>query len=55
MDYRLLGRSGLKVSSLSIGTVTFGNDGTWGETDVKDARRQVDLSPCGSPSPGTGS
>ena len=24
MDYRLLGRSGLKVSALSIGTVTFG-------------------------------
>jgi aryl-alcohol dehydrogenase-like predicted oxidoreductase len=43
MDYRLLGRSGLKVSSLSIGTVTFGNDGTWGDTDLKDAQRQVDL------------
>jgi len=43
MDYRLLGRSGIKVSSLSIGTVTFGNDGSWGETDLKDARRQVDL------------
>ena len=42
MDYRLLGRSGLKVSSLSIGTATFGGDGLWGATDVKDAQRQID-------------
>src|SRR5689334_2065860 len=43
MDYRLLGRSGLKVSVLSIGTATFGGDGLWGATDVKDAQRQIDL------------
>ena len=43
MDYRTLGRSGLKVSALSIGTVTFGNDGLWGNTDLKDAQRQIDL------------
>ena len=43
MDYRLLGRSGLKVSALSIGTATFGGDGLWGATDVKDAQRQIDL------------
>jgi len=43
MDYRLLGRSGLKVSSLSIGTATFGGDGLWGSTDVAEARRQIDL------------
>ncbi|MEO6014424.1 MAG: aldo/keto reductase [Devosia sp.] len=43
MDYRLLGRSGLKVSALSIGTVTFGNDGVWGNTELKDAQRQIDL------------
>ncbi len=43
MDYRLLGRSGLKVSSLSIGTATFGGDGLWGATDLKDAQRQIDL------------
>ncbi len=43
MDYRLLGRSGLKVSALSMGTVTFGNDGSWGNTDLKDAQRQIDL------------
>ena len=43
IDYRLLGRSGLKVSALSIGTVTFGNDGSWGSTELKDAQRQIDL------------
>lgn len=43
MEYRLLGRSGLKVSALSIGTVTFGNDGLWGEADLNDARQQIDL------------
>ena len=43
MDYRLLGRSGLKVSALSIGTATFGGDGLWGATDVADAQRQIDL------------
>lgn len=43
MDYRLLGRSGLKVSSLSIGTATFGGDGLWGSTDVADAQKQIDL------------
>ena len=43
MDYRVLGRSGLKVSALSIGTVTFGNDGLWGATELSDAQRQIDL------------
>ena len=43
MDYRLLGRSGLKVSALSIGTATFGGDGLWGDTDLKGAQRQIDL------------
>ncbi len=43
MDYRLLGRSGLKVSSLSIGTATFGGNGLWGNTDTKEAQRQIDL------------
>jgi len=43
MDYRLLGRSGLKVSSLSIGTATFGGDGLWGSTDLSEAQRQIDL------------
>lgn len=43
MDYRLLGRSGLKVSALSIGTATFGGDGLWGDTDLAEAKRQIDL------------
>lgn len=36
-QYRLLGRSGLRVSPLSLGTMTFGSDWGWGadETDAK--------------------
>lgn len=30
MNYRLLGRSGLRVSELSLGTMTFGEDWGWG-------------------------
>lgn len=41
-DYRLLGRSGLRVSPLSLGTMTFGVEGAWGTTD-EDAARMVDL------------
>jgi aryl-alcohol dehydrogenase-like predicted oxidoreductase len=46
MDYRQLGRSGLKVSALSMGTMTFGGKGAFadtGRTGVAEARRQVDL------------
>src|SRR5215203_4801735 len=46
MDYRQLGRSGLRVSSLTLGTMTFGGGGKFanvGSTDVDGARRQVDL------------
>ena len=46
MDYRQLGRSGLKVSAFSLGTMTFGGKGNFGKTgatDVEGARRQVDL------------
>jgi aryl-alcohol dehydrogenase-like predicted oxidoreductase len=39
--YRLLGRSGLRVSPLSLGTMTFGNDWGWGAAE-DDARRQFD-------------
>jgi aryl-alcohol dehydrogenase-like predicted oxidoreductase len=45
MEYRQLGRSGLKVSALSMGTMTFGGRGPFGNvgtTDVDGARRQVD-------------
>lgn len=41
-DYRLLGRSGLRVSPLSLGTMTFGVGGAWGSSD-EDAAKMVDL------------
>lgn len=47
MEYRQLGRSGLKVPALSFGTGTFGGVGEmfakWGSTDVEQARRMVDI------------
>ena len=46
MEYRQLGRSGLRVSALTLGTMTFGGRGGFsavGATDVVAARRQVDL------------
>jgi aryl-alcohol dehydrogenase-like predicted oxidoreductase len=47
MEYRALGRSGLKVSALSFGTATFGG-GTeffkaWGSTDVEEAKRMIGI------------
>ena len=48
MEYRNLGRSGLKVPVLSLGTATFGGTNEffkrWGETDIKEATRLVDVS-----------
>lgn len=41
-DYRLLGRSGLRVSPLSLGTMTFGSEWGWG-ADSGEARRIFDL------------
>lgn len=47
MEYRNLGRSGLKIPVLSFGTATFGGKGeffkAWGETEVKEATRLIDL------------
>lgn len=44
MDYRYLGRSGLKVSALAMGTMTFGATGGFtkaGRSDLKEAERLV--------------
>jgi aryl-alcohol dehydrogenase-like predicted oxidoreductase len=46
MEYRQLGRSGLRVSTLTLGTMTFGGRGGFaavGATDVEGARRQIDM------------
>jgi aryl-alcohol dehydrogenase-like predicted oxidoreductase len=40
-SYRLLGRSGLRVSPLSLGAMTFGTDWGWG-TEEAEARRIFD-------------
>jgi aryl-alcohol dehydrogenase-like predicted oxidoreductase len=39
MNYQLLGRSGLRVSDLSLGTMTFGEDWGWGT--AKDEARKI--------------
>ena len=46
MEYRQLGNSGLRISTLTMGTMTFGGSGgfaTIGSTDVEAARRQFDV------------
>jgi len=46
MEYRRLGRSGLMVPALSLGTGTFGGVGrlaAWGTTDATEARRLLDI------------
>ncbi len=47
MEYRTLGRSGLKVPVLSFGTGTFGGKGEfferWGASDVAEASRLIDV------------
>jgi aryl-alcohol dehydrogenase-like predicted oxidoreductase len=46
MEYRQLGRSGLRVSTITLGTMGFGGSG-WaaavGQIDVEGARRQIGL------------
>src|SRR5215469_16945698 len=47
MDYRLLGNSGLKVSVLCLGTMTFGGKDNFAKTGtqgITEARRLIDLS-----------
>src|SRR5918994_4543393 len=46
MEMRFLGNSGLKVSALAFGTMTFGGKGHFrqvGSVQVEEARRHVDL------------
>jgi aryl-alcohol dehydrogenase-like predicted oxidoreductase len=46
MEYRTLGRSGLKVSVLTLGTMTFGGTGPFakvGNTDLAGAKKQIDM------------
>ena len=44
MEYRLLGRSGLKVSALSMGTMTLGSnkEGPIGSVGLKEGKRLID-------------
>jgi aryl-alcohol dehydrogenase-like predicted oxidoreductase len=42
MRYKLLGRSGLRVSELCLGTMTFGNDWGWG-APKEESKRMFDL------------
>ena len=41
MRYKLLGRSGLRVSELCLGTMTFGEDWGWGASN-EECRRMFD-------------
>jgi len=50
MEYRTLGRSGLKVSTLTLGTMTFGGAGPFaavGNSDLTEARRIIERAGSG--------
>ncbi|MBA4054480.1 MAG: aldo/keto reductase [Marivirga sp.] len=48
MEQRLLGKSGLRIPVFSLGTGTFGGTNDffkkWGDTDIKEASRLIDVS-----------
>jgi hypothetical protein len=41
MKYHLLGKSGLRVSELALGAMSFGTEWGWG-TEKNEARRMLD-------------
>jgi aryl-alcohol dehydrogenase-like predicted oxidoreductase len=46
MEYRQLGTSGLQISALTLGTMTFAGQGNFakvGDTDLAGAKRQIDM------------
>jgi aryl-alcohol dehydrogenase-like predicted oxidoreductase len=46
MEYRQLGNSGLHISALTLGTMTFGGQGNFakvGDTDLAGAKRQIEM------------
>lgn len=47
MEFRQLGKSGLRIPVLSFGTATFGGRGdffkAWGSTEIEEARRLIDI------------
>lgn len=42
MRYKILGKSGLRVSELCLGTMTFGNDWGWG-AEKDESQRIFDM------------
>jgi aryl-alcohol dehydrogenase-like predicted oxidoreductase len=43
MDYRQLGRTGLRVSTFTLGTMGFGSPHRWGAVEAEGAARQLDI------------
>jgi aryl-alcohol dehydrogenase-like predicted oxidoreductase len=39
MKYRLLGKTGVRISEVALGTMTFGEDWGWGAPPEASARR----------------
>jgi aryl-alcohol dehydrogenase-like predicted oxidoreductase len=40
MRYKMLGRSGLRVSEIALGTMTFGTEWAWG-SDLEEGSRDL--------------
>ena len=48
MDYRQLGHSGLRVSALTLGTMTFGGRGNFAKVGATDVEARPARSTCAS-------